>query len=148
VSGWIQVDGELFAVAARRGDEAGTFLWVRAGERHERVHGDLYLPAVAPDALDSALGVAVGLLGTGDGEAPVEARISFGRVRDGRGVLTMTAATVDADVRFELRDHPPDGAFCSRGGSPLEVPPVEVITPPDGGVMASVRARCPRCDSG
>jgi len=57
---WAQVDGELSALPARRGEEPGTYLWITAGERHERITAELFLPAVAADELDSALGIAVG----------------------------------------------------------------------------------------
>ena len=57
---WAQVEGELSALPARRGEEPGVYLWVRAGERHEQLTAELFLPAVSADELDSALGIAVG----------------------------------------------------------------------------------------
>ncbi|MGH3075950.1 MAG: hypothetical protein ACRDQC_13525, partial [Gaiellales bacterium] len=56
---WTQMEGQLSALPARRGDEPGTYLWITAGEHHEAVTAELFLPAVASDDLDSALGVAV-----------------------------------------------------------------------------------------
>ena len=45
--------------------------------------------------------------------------LQFGRVTDGRGVLSATGELLDADIRFELRHQPPDGGFCPHCGSEL-----------------------------
>ena len=78
---WTQVDGELSALPARRGDEPGAYLWIRAGERHEQMTAELFLPAVAADELDSALGIAVGTVRSTDGEWTGDVRLEFGRVQ-------------------------------------------------------------------
>ena len=82
---WTQVDGELSALPARRGDEPGAYLWIRAGERHEQMTAELFLPAVAADELDSALGIAVGTVRVDgqrvDGRRPPAVRARAGRPR-------------------------------------------------------------------
>ena len=142
---WTQVRGRLSALPARRGDEPGTYLWIDAGERHERIVAELYLPAVAADELDSALGVAVGTVQAAYAERSGEVRLQFGRVRDGAGVVSASGAGMDADIRFDLSAHPPDGGFCPHCGSELEVDVVAVITPPDGGVIGTPQTRCAAC---
>ena len=64
-----------------------------------------------------------------------EVRLEFGRVRDGRGVVSASGAGVDSDIVFALSHHPPEGGFCRHCGSELAVDVVAVITPPDGGVI-------------
>jgi hypothetical protein len=142
---WAQVEGELSALPARRGDEPGTYLWISAGERHELVTAELFLPAVASEELDSALGIAVGTVHAEDSEWSGEIRLEFGRVRDGRGVLSASGAGLDADIRFTLSSHPHDGGFCRHCGAELEVDVVSVITPPDGGVIGTPQTRCGAC---
>jgi len=142
---WTQVAGRVSALPARRGDEPGTYLWIDAGERHERVVAELYLPAVSAESLDSALGVAVGTVHAHDGDRSGEVRIEFGRVRDGRGVLSAAGSGLDSDIRFELSSYPPDGGFCRHCGAELEVDVVAVITPPDGGVIGTPQTRCGAC---
>jgi len=146
--GWIEIRGSLNALAARRGGEHGTYLWLSAGERHESVEAELFLPAVEPGALDGAMGVAVGMARLQNREersGPV--RVQFGRVRDGRGVVSLEGAGIDADVRFTLFEGPPGGGFCSHCGSPLEVDVVEAITPPDGGLIGRIQVTCGQCGS-
>ena len=142
---WTQVEGELSALPARRGDEPGTYLWIDAGERHEQVTAELFLPAVAADELDSALGIAIGTIRSEDGEWSGEVRLDFGRVRDGRGVVSASGPGLDADIRFTLSSHPPAGGFCRHCGDELEVAVVAVITPPDGGVIGTPQTRCGAC---
>ncbi|HYX83384.1 MAG TPA: hypothetical protein VE777_00295 [Gaiellales bacterium] len=142
---WTHVDGRVSALPARRGDEPGTYLWIDAGERHERLVAELFLPAVAAEDLDGALGVAVGSVRGPDGDRTGEVRLEFGRVRDGRGVLSAAGAGLDADIRFDLSGHPPEGGFCRHCGAELEVDVVSVITPPDGGVIGMPRTRCGAC---
>lgn len=142
---WAQVDGELSALPARRGEEPGTYLWITAGERHERITAELFLPAVAADELDSALGIAVGTVHLEDGDWTGEVRLDFGRVKDGRGVVSASGDALDADIRFVLSSHPADGGFCRHCGAELEVAVVSVITPPDGGVIGTPQTRCGAC---
>jgi hypothetical protein len=138
----MQVSGRLHALPARRSGEEGSYLWIEAGELHEAVVAEGYLPAVAPDRLDGALGIGTGSVRSNGGDLSGDLHLRFGRVRDGRGVLTLTGAGVDADVRFELLHQPPAGGFCPHCGSALEVGVVEVITPPDGGIIGTPPARC------
>ncbi len=147
MSGWLQVRGTLHALPARRGVEDGTYLWIEAGELHEVLRGELFLPVVPPEDLDCAMGVGVGAFETSNGGSMGDARLQFGRVDDGGGVLSLSAPGIDADVRFDLRRQPPSGGFCAHCGAPLEVGAVEVITPPDGGVIGTPHARCAACDS-
>jgi hypothetical protein len=141
----MQVEGELSALPARRGEERGAYLWLDAGERHEKITAELFLPAVAADDLDSALGIAVGTVHAEDGEWTGEVRLDFGRVRDGRGVVSASGPGIDADIRFTLSSHPPAGGFCRHCGAELEVEVVSVITPPDGGVIGTPKTRCGAC---
>jgi hypothetical protein len=142
---WSQVEGELSALPARRGDEPGAYLWLTAGERHERITAELFLPAVAADELDSALGIAIGTVSAEDGEWSGEVRLEFGRVKDGRGVVSAGGPGIDADVRFTLSAHPHEGGFCRHCGAELEVAVVSVITPPDGGVIGTPQTHCGAC---
>jgi hypothetical protein len=142
---WTQMEGQLSALPARRGEELGTYLWITAGERHEQVTAELFLPAVASDDLDSALGVAVGTVHAGDGDRTGDVRLEFGRVRAGRGVVSADGAGLDADIRFALSGHPHEGGFCRHCGAELEVQVVSVITPPDGGIIGTPQTRCGAC---
>jgi hypothetical protein len=142
---WMQMEGQLSALPARRGDERGTYFWITAGERHEQVTVELFLPAVAADELDSALGIAVGTVHAIDGDRAGDVRLEFGRVRDGRGVLSASGAGLDADIRFALSGHPHEGGFCRHCGAELQVEVVSVITPPDGGIIGTPKARCGAC---
>jgi hypothetical protein len=142
---WTQITGRVSALPARRGEEPGTYLWVDAGELGERVVAELFLPAVDAERLDGALGLAVGTVRSGDGERTGQVRLEFGRVRDGRGVVSATGSGMDCDIAFELRSHPPDGGFCRHCGAELDVEVVAVITPPDGGVIGTPRGRCGAC---
>jgi hypothetical protein len=145
VSGWTQISGTVWALPAHRGAEEGCYLWIEGGERREALTAELYLPHVSPDELNGALGVATGAVRTAAGERSGDVRIEFGRVTGERGVLSVAGAGVDTDLRFELRRHPREGAFCSQCGSKLDVAPVDVITPPDGGVMGVPESRCGSC---
>ena len=142
---WTQLDGQLSALPARRGDEPGTYLWITAGEHHEQVTAELFLPAVAADELDSALSLAVGTVHATDGDRTGEVRLEFGRVRDGRGVLSASGAGLDADIRFALSGRPHEGGFCRHCGAELQVEVVSVITPPDGGIIGTPKTRCGAC---
>ena len=142
---WTQVEGELSALPARRGDEPGAYLWLTAGERHERLTAELFLPAVAADDLDSALGIAIGTVSAEDVEWSGEVRLEFGRVKDGRGVVSASGEGIDADIRFTLSTHPRDGGYCRHCGAELEVAVVSVITPPDGGVIGTPQTHCGAC---
>ena len=142
---WLQVAGSLYALPATRGDEAGSYLWLEAGERTEAVVAELFLPAVHPDRLDAAMGVAIGSVRIGSEQRLGDVQLQFGRVRGDRGVLSADGALLRADVRFELRRHPRGGGYCARCGSPLTVDPVSVITPPDGGLIGSPVTRCDTC---
>jgi hypothetical protein len=142
---WTHISGSLFALPARRGEERGSYLWIAAGERNEQVVAELFLPAVAPDELDCAIGVAVGNVQASGAERGGDVRLQFGRVGDHRGVVSATGAGVDADITFSLSHHPPEGGYCPRCGSELAVDVVEVITPPDGGVIGRPEGRCARC---
>jgi hypothetical protein len=142
---FLSLDGTLHVLPARRGEEQGAFLWVDAGERHERLQAEMYLPLVAADALDSSMGLATAVIHTEGGDETGEVHVSFGRVRDGRGIASLSGAGIEADVRFRLSMQPPTGGYCRHCGSELDVQPVEVITPPDGGVMPLPSARCPEC---
>jgi hypothetical protein len=142
---WSQVEGELSALPARRGEEPGTYLWITAGEMHEKVTAELFLPAVAADELDCALGIAVGTVQAADGDWTGEVTLLFGRVRDGRGVVSASGPGLDADIRFTLRSDPPEGGFCRHCGGKLDVDTVSVITPPDGGVIGTPKTRCGAC---
>jgi hypothetical protein len=136
----------VHALPARRGEETGAFLWIEAGQRRERVDVEVYLPMVSPDRLDSEMAVGPALLHAGSGDETGHLRVSFGRVRDGRGVVSLSGAGIEADVRFRLSHQPPTGGYCRHCGSELDVRPVDVITPPDGGLIASPSVRCATCD--
>jgi hypothetical protein len=142
---WTQVSGRLSALPAQRGEERGVYMWIDAGERSERIVAELFLPAVSSAELDGALGVAVGTVRVGDADRTGDVRLQFGRVRDGRGVLTAAGAGIDADIRFELSPHPPEGGYCRHCGAELVVEVVAVITPPDGGVIGTPSGRCGAC---
>jgi hypothetical protein len=145
VTGWLQISGDVFALRAVRGEEEGSWLWITAGRHNETVVSELYLPAVSPDALDGAMGIATGTVQRGGETRSGDVRLEFGRVSGGHGVVTATGELLDADIRFALRRHPPDGGFCPHCGSALDVQVVKVITPPDGGVMGSPQATCREC---
>ncbi|HUZ85160.1 MAG TPA: hypothetical protein VMU66_10725 [Gaiellales bacterium] len=149
IGGWTQIEGTVHALAARCGDEAGSYLWIAAGEHFEAVEAELFLAAVAPDQLDCAMGVATGSvrLAGGREERSGRIRLQFGRVRGGRGVVSIDGAGLDADIVFTLVEGPREGAFCPLCGNRLEVGVVEVITPPDGGVMGRTDIRCGRCEA-
>jgi hypothetical protein len=145
VSGWMQVRGTVHVLPAHRRAEQGTYLWIDAGELHEALRAELFLPAVPPEDLDGAMGVGVGAFETSRGGSMGDVRLEFGRVDDGGGVMSLQGPGVDADVRFELRRQPPSGGFCAFCGTALEVGAVDVITPPDGGVMGMSSSRCAAC---
>ncbi len=145
MSGWIQISGTLHALPARRGDEQGTYLWIDAGEHREHLEVELFLAAVAPDQLDAAMGVGVGMVRDVHGEHSGSVRLEFGRVREHDGVVSANGVGIDADIRFALDHHPPTGGFCARCGSELELPVVAVITPPDGGMIATAEGHCKEC---
>lgn len=144
---WTHITGTISALPARRGDEPGTYLWIDAGERGEQVVAELYLPAVEAHDLDGALGVATGTVQCSGDERSGEVQLEFGRVRDGRGVVSARGAGVDSDIVFALSHHPPEGGFCRHCGAELTVDVVAVITPPDGGVIGMPSGRCTRCGS-
>jgi hypothetical protein len=145
---WTHISGTLHALPARRGDEYGSYLWLDAGERNEKVVAEVFLPAVAPDQLDGAIGVATGNVQAAGSDRTGDLRLEFGRVADGRGVVSASGAGIDTDVNFTLRRDPPDGGFCPHCGSALEVDVVDVITPPDGGVIGQPEGRCSQCGGG
>lgn len=145
MSGWIQISGVVHALPARCGEEDGTYLWIDAGEHREHLEVELFLPAVAYNELDAAMGVGIGLVRDRDGEHSGSIRLQFGRVRESDGVLSADGVGIEADIRFELDHHPPTGGFCARCGSELELPVVAVITPPDGGIMATATGYCREC---
>ena len=142
---WTHISGTLHALPARRGGERGSYLWVAAGERNEQVVAEVFLPAVPPDELDGAIGVATGNVQAAGVDRTGDLRLEFGRVADGRGVVSASGAGIDTDITFALRRDPPEGGFCPHCGSPLEVDVVEVITPPDGGVIGQPEGRCTQC---
>jgi hypothetical protein len=144
---WTQISGTISALPARRGEEPGTYLWIDAGERGEQIVAELFLPAVAADSLDGALGVAIGTIRVYGDDRSGEVRLEFGRVRNGRGVVSARGSGVDSDIVFALSHHPPEGGYCRHCGSELAVEVVAVITPPDGGVIGMPAGRCNRCGS-
>jgi hypothetical protein len=144
---WTQINGTISALPARRGEEPGTYLWIDAGELGEQVVAELFLPAVAADRLDCALGVAIGTVRSYGDDRTGEVRLEFGRVRGGRGVVSARGSGVDSDIVFALSHHPPEGGYCPHCGSELSVEVVKVITPPDGGVIGMPAGRCTRCGS-
>ena len=145
MTGWLQIEGRIHALPARRGDEAGSYLWLAAGEGYEHVWAELYLPAVTVEQLDMAMGVATGVVSIADEERFGQVTLQFGRVRDDRGVVSAGGKLLDADILFQLLHAPPDGGFCAHCGGELEVDVVDVITPPDGGLIGAPRSRCPGC---
>jgi hypothetical protein len=145
VNGWLQIDGDLFALPARSANEDGSYLWLRAGELAEAVEAELFLPAVDPGALNLAMGVATGTVEVDGQHRTGEVQMQFGRVSEGRGVMSLGGDLLDADVRFGLHHSPPDGGFCPYCGGRLEVETVRVILPPDGGVIGELVARCTGC---
>lgn len=145
MTGWLQISGDLFALPARSADEEGSYLWLRAGELAEAVEAELFLPAVDALALDMAMGVATGTVELDGQHRTGDVRMEFGRVSDGRGVMSLSGDLVDADVAFALHRSPPDGGFCPYCGERLEVDTVRVILPPDGGVIGEPVARCTGC---
>ncbi len=142
---WLQISGTLYAMPAHRGEEQGSYLWLEAGELREAVVAELFLPAVAPDRLDNAMGIATGTLQVHGEHRTGDVQLEFGRVHPQGGVVSIDGSLLRADVRFELRHHPRDGGFCPRCGSPLVVQPISVITPPDGGLIGSPVTRCDTC---
>ena len=145
MNSWIQISGTMHALPARRGDEDGTYLWIDAGEHREHLEVELFLAAVAPDRLDAAMGVGVGMVRDIDGEHSGSVRLEFGRVRESDGVVSANGVGIDADIRFVFDHHPPTGGFCARCGAELELPVVAVITPPDGGMIATAEGHCKEC---
>ena len=85
MNSWIQISGTMHALPARRGDEEGTYLWIDAGEHREHLEVELFLAAVAPDRLDAAMGVGVGMVRDIHGEHSGSVRLEFGRVREATG---------------------------------------------------------------
>jgi hypothetical protein len=142
---WTQISGTVHALPARRGDEAGTYLWISAGSGREEVVAELFLPAVAPDNLDGAIGIAIGSVQSAGVDRTGDVRLEFGRVSGERGVLTAAGSGIDTDIRFALSRNPPSGGFCPQCGSQLTVDVVSVITPPDGGVIGRPIGRCRQC---
>jgi hypothetical protein len=145
VTDWLQVAGALYALPAQRGDEAGTYLYLEAGERAEAIVAELFLPAVQPDSLDAAMGVATGSVQIGGEQRLGDVQLQFGRIRGDRGVLSADGRVLSADVSFEIFHHHPEGGFCPRCGGAMVVDPIEVITPPDGGLIVAPLARCEAC---
>jgi len=145
VTEWLQISGTLYALPAHRGDEQGSYLWLEAGDLREAIVAELFLPAVAPDQLDTAMGIATGTIQVHGEHRTGDVHLEFGRVGPGGGVLSADGSLLHADVRFELRNHPPGGGFCPRCGNQLTVEPVSVITPPDGGLIGSPVTRCDSC---
>jgi hypothetical protein len=145
VNDWLQISGTLYALPAHRGEEQGSYLWLEAGEMREAIVAELFLPAVAPDRLDNSMGIATGTVQVHGEHRTGDVQLEFGRVGQQVGVLSADGSLLRADVRFELRHHPPGGGFCPRCGSPLTVDPISVITPPDGGLIGSPATRCDTC---
>jgi hypothetical protein len=145
VSEWLQIAGRLHVLPAVRGDEQGSYLWLEAGELREAVVAELFLPAVPSDQLDTAMGIATGTVQIHGEQRMGDVQLRFGRVGESSGVLSADGGVLAADVSFQLLRYPPDGGYCPRCGSELLVEPVSVITPPDGGLIASVVSRCEAC---
>jgi hypothetical protein len=144
VTNWLQIEGTVHAVPARRGDEDGTYLWIAAGEHREEVRAEVFLPALVPQQLDLAMAVGIGMVDQAGEHRTGEVRTEFGRVRDGRGVLSASGPVLEADVRFDLLLQPPDGGFCRHCGTELDIA-VQVITPPDGGLIGAASSTCTGC---
>ena len=106
---WLQVAGALYALPATRGDEAGSYLWLEAGERAEAVVAELFLPAVHPDRLDAAMGVATGSVQIGSEQLWGTSQLHFGRVRGDRGVVSADGRVLAADVTFDAVPPSPRG---------------------------------------
>jgi hypothetical protein len=145
VSDWLQITGRLHVLPAIRGDEQGSYLWLEAGELREAVVAELFLPAVLSDQLDNAMGIATGTVQIHGEQRMGDVQLRFGRVGETSGVLSADGEVLAADVSFLLLRYPPDGGYCPRCGSELVIEPVSVITPPDGGLIASVVSRCEAC---
>jgi len=142
---WMTIEGTLYALAAVRGEEPGSYLWLEAGVRDEAVVAELFLPAVGPDALNCAMGIATGTVERGGITRTGEVSMRFGRVVHDSGVVSADGDVLVADVRFGLRHHPRTGGFCRRCGAELEIDTVSVITPPDGGLIGEPVTRCGVC---
>jgi hypothetical protein len=145
VSDWLQISGRLHVLPPMRGEEQGSYLWLDAGELREAVVAELFLPAVTSDQLDNAMGVATGSVQIHGEQRMGDVQLRFGRVCEDRGVLSADGGVLSADVSFALLRYPPDGGYCPQCGSELAVDPVSVITPPDGGLIATVVTRCEAC---
>jgi hypothetical protein len=145
VSDWLQISGRLHVLPAVRGEEQGSYLWLDAGELREAVVAELFLPAVPSDQLDNAMGIATGSVQIHGEQRMGDVQLRFGRVGESSGVVSADGAVLAADISFVLLRYPPDGGYCPRCGSELLVEPVSVITPPDGGLIASVVSRCEAC---
>ena len=91
------------------------------------------------------MGVATGTVEVDGQHRTGEVQMQFGRVSEGRGVMSLGGDLLDADVRFGLHHSPPEGGFCPYCGGRLEVETVRVILPPDGGVIGEPVARCTGC---
>lgn len=145
MSDWLSISGRLHVLPAIRGDEPGSYLWLEAGELREAVTAELFLPAVVSDQLDTAMGVATGSVQIHGEQRMGDVQLRFGRVGTERGVVSADGGVLSADVRFILHRYPPSGGYCPRCGTALAVEPVSVITPPDGGLIATVVTRCEAC---
>ena len=112
MNGWLQISGDLFALPARSGSEDGSYLWLRAGELAEAVEAELFLPAVDPEALDLAMGVATGTVEVDGQHRTGEVQMQFGRVSEGRGVMSLGGDLLDADVRLACTTRRRTAAFA------------------------------------
>jgi hypothetical protein len=144
VTDWLQIEGWVHALPARRGSEEGTYLWIEAGELHEKLVAEVFVPVITPDTLDAAMGVGRGTVDFSGRHTTGDLTLQFGRVRDDKGIVSL-GGLVEVDVRFQLSMYPPGGGFCPFCGAELEVEPVIVITPPDGGLMGTPTTRCTQC---
>ena len=111
-----------------------------------RSTAELFLPAVAADELDSRAG-------RGGGDRACR-RTATGRATCGSSSAGCATAAawcrpagrgLDADIRFALSGHPPEGGFCRHCGAELQVDVVSVITPPDGGIIGTPKTHCGAC---
>src|SRR5262249_30198810 len=118
---WLQISGTLYAMPAHRGEEQGSYLWLEAGELRGAIVAELLLPAVAPDLIDTAMGIATGTVDLHGERRTGDVHLEFGRVGPDGGVLSADGTLLHADVRFDLRLHPPSGGFCPRCGSALAI---------------------------